>query len=87
MSTRKRKAATPQSGRTVKASVLVGVELYSRWSAAAALRGVNRSAFAIEALTEATKGIVLFDRANRPDQGKIRDRHDEASVIRETAES
>jgi hypothetical protein len=46
----------------VKASILVGVELHARWAAAAALRGMDRSAFAVEAIEAACKGIHIIDR-------------------------
>lgn len=59
---RRRKSAVPPSGRYVKASILVDVELHARWAAAAALRSMDRSAFAVEAIREACKGIVLVDR-------------------------
>jgi hypothetical protein len=59
---RRRKPAAPPSRRQVKASVLVDAELSARWAAAAALRGQTRNAFAIDALTEALRGIVVFDR-------------------------
>jgi hypothetical protein len=47
----------------VKASILVDADLHIRWGAAASLRGMERGAYAVEVLREATKGIVLFDRA------------------------
>jgi hypothetical protein len=59
---RQRKSAVPPAGKSVKASLLVDVELHARWAAAAALRGMDRNAFAVEALTAALKGIHIIDR-------------------------
>lgn len=55
-------AGTP-ARKSVKASILVDVELHARWSAAASLRGMDRSAFAVEALRTAVKGIHIIDRS------------------------
>jgi hypothetical protein len=49
--------------------VLVGVELHARWSAAAALRGIDRSAFAAEAIAEACRGVIVVDR--RKSTGRV----------------
>jgi hypothetical protein len=66
-SPRRRKAAAPEKRRYVKATVTVDVRTHALWSAAAALRGMDRSAFAVEALTSALKGLVLVDRRGGPD--------------------
>jgi hypothetical protein len=58
----------------VKASILVGVELHARWAAAAALRGMDRSAFAVEAIAEACRGIVVVDRRKTSDRVRGEDR-------------
>jgi hypothetical protein len=58
----------------VKASILVGVELHARWAAAAALRGMDRSAFAVEAIAEACRGIVVVDRRKTSDRVEKSDR-------------
>jgi hypothetical protein len=58
----------------VKASILVGVELHARWSAAASLRGMDRSAFAVEAIAEACKGIIVVDRRKSSDRVDKSDR-------------
>jgi hypothetical protein len=79
---RRRKSAVPPSGRVVKASVLVGVELHARWSAAAALRGIDRSAFAAEAIAEACRGIIVVDRRKGADRVKADDRQGSAPGIR-----
>ena len=71
---RRRKPAVPPSGKSVKASILVDVELHARWAAAAALRGMDRSAFAVEALKEACKGIIVVDRRRTADRARADDR-------------
>jgi hypothetical protein len=58
----------------VKASILVGVELHARWAAAAALRGMDRSAFAVEAIAEACRGVVIVDRRKASDRVRVDDR-------------
>ena len=78
---RRRKAAVPPSGKTVKASILVGVELHARWAAAAALRGMDRSAFAVEAITEACRGLVLIDRRKSDGRSGVPDRPDPGAGI------
>lgn len=65
-SPRRRKSAASPVRSTVKASLTVGVDLHARWAAAAALRGLDRNAFAVEALTEAVRGIVIIDRRKSP---------------------
>lgn len=64
---KRRKTADPPQQRTVKASLTVGVDLHARWAAAAALRGMDRNAFAVAALTEALRGIHIIDRRAKPD--------------------
>jgi hypothetical protein len=59
----RRTPAGATARKFVKASILVDVELHARWSAAASLRGMDRSAFAVEALRTACKGIVVIDRS------------------------
>jgi hypothetical protein len=51
----------------VKCTVILDVATHARLAAAAALRGCDRSTFAAEAITEALKGIVVFDRRNPDD--------------------
>lgn len=65
-SPRRRKPAAAAPRKLVKATVSIDVETHARWAAAAALRGMDRSAFAVEALKVALKGIVLFDRRSSP---------------------
>lgn len=64
-SPRRRGSAAPPAQKTVKTSLVVDVELHSRWSAAASLRGCDRNAFAVEALRSALKGIVVIDRSRK----------------------
>lgn len=59
---RGRKTAAADQSRTVKASLLCDVETHARWSAAASLRGMTNNAFALEALKEALRGLVIIDR-------------------------
>ena len=62
---RRRGPAGPSARKSVKASILVDVELHARWSAAASLRGMDRSAFAVEALRTAVKGIIIIDKSRK----------------------
>lgn len=62
---RVRKLAAPQPRKSVKASISVDVALHARWSAAASLAGMDRSAYAVEALKEKLAGLVLVDRRSR----------------------
>lgn len=71
---RKRTSAGPQARTSVKASLLVDVETHARWSAAAALRGMDRNAFAVEALKEALRGIIVVDRRKSSDRSAYTDR-------------
>jgi uncharacterized protein (DUF1778 family) len=59
-------AGSAAKDRTVKTSVTVDGSLHARWSAAAALRGQDRNAFAVEAIREAVRHIVLIDRSRKP---------------------
>jgi hypothetical protein len=62
---RRRTPAGASARKHVKASILVDVELHARWSAAASLRGLDRSAFAVEALRAACKGIIVIDKSRK----------------------
>ena len=59
---------------TVRASIVIDVALYARWGAAAALRRIDRSAFAVEALAEACRGVLVIDRRKPAGQVKLSDR-------------
>ncbi len=78
---RKRKPAIPQGRQSVKASILVDVETHARWAAAAALRGMDRNAFAVEALKEALRGIVVVDRRKPTDRSGHSDRPILESIV------
>jgi hypothetical protein len=66
---RQRKAAAPPARKTLKTTIVVDVDLSARWAAAAALQGMDRSAFAVAALREALKGVVVFIREKSADEG------------------
>jgi hypothetical protein len=69
-SPRRRAPAVAPARKTVKSSVIVDVDLHARWSAAASLRGLDRNAFAVEAIRSATKHIIIIDRSRtRADDG------------------
>ena len=68
---RRRGAAAPPVSKTVKASLTVDVDLHARWAAAAALRGMDRNAFAVECLRDGLKGIVVIDRKRSADHGAV----------------
>jgi hypothetical protein len=51
----------------VKASVSLDVGTHAKLSAAAALEGVDKSTFMSRCITEALKGIVVFDRRKSAD--------------------
>jgi hypothetical protein len=65
---RKRKSAVPHSERTVKTSLVLGVELHTKLAAAASIQGVDRNALAVEILTDALRGIVVMDRRKGADR-------------------
>jgi hypothetical protein len=64
---RSRKPADLQASRSVKCSVLLDVGTNARLAAAAALEGLDKSAWMSRAITEALKGIVVFDRRKSAD--------------------
>lgn len=59
---RRRKTAVPSVERSVKATVVVDVDTHARWAAAAALAGVDRSAWAAGVIKEALRGVIVVDR-------------------------
>jgi hypothetical protein len=69
------------SGKTVKATFTLGVELVARCNAAALLRGKTRDAFASAALDDACKGLVLFDRVIKPSRSESKGSDPEASDV------
>jgi hypothetical protein len=71
---RRRKSADAAISPTVKSSLHVSRELHSRWQAAASIRGMTANAFAVEALTEALRGIVVIDRNRaKPDDRRVQE--------------
>jgi hypothetical protein len=78
---RKRKAAAPQTERTVKTSLVLGVELHTKLAAAAAMQGVDRNALAVGILADALRGIVVVDRRRGADRSAGRDRPDLGSEL------
>lgn len=75
---RKRRTAATQPRKTVKASIVLDVQTHARLAAAAALRGMDRSALAAEFITEGLKGLVIVNR------GKFADNVDSDSPGRST---
>ena len=75
---RMRKAAPTPTRKLVKTSVLVDAELHARWSAAASLRGMSNTAYAVEALTESLRGLVIIDR--RKSAGRVESSQQEGSA-------
>jgi len=53
----------------VSASVKLDLATHARVAAAAALAGVDRSAWINKAITEALRGIVVFDKRKSDDHG------------------
>ena len=74
MPAKKRKQANDDL--VVKASILIGVREHALWAACASLRGMDRSAFAVEAIKAACQGLVLVDRRKPATGVKIVDRPD-----------
>ena len=66
MAKQTRRPATAQTQRTVKTSVLLGVEVHAKLAALAALRGVPMTAIMAEAITDAVSSMVVFDRGAKP---------------------
>lgn len=60
-----RRSAATQAQRTVKTSVLLGVETHAKLAALAALRGVPMSTVMAEAIADAVSSMVVFDRASK----------------------
>ncbi len=81
---RRRTPAGASARKTLKTSVSVDVELHARWSAAASLRGLDRNAFAVEAIRAAVRHIIVINRDKPkaddsvPDTGE--DRQDGAAA-------
>ena len=63
-----------QGRRTIKATFTLDVELVARVNAVALLRGQSRDALAAAALTEAVKGLVMWERGSSPKRSGNKDR-------------
>ena len=77
---RRRGSAAPPVRKFVSASVRLDVGTHARVAAAAALAGVDRSTWINRAITDALKGIVVFDRTKGPDHGDLSDDEDRAGA-------
>ena len=75
-----------RSGKTLKATLTLDVELVARMNAAAFLRGQTRDAFASAAIEEACKGLVLFDRARKPNRSVSKESAAVASTVENSEE-
>jgi hypothetical protein len=75
---RKRGSAAPAVRKHVMVSVRLDVGTNARLSAAAALAGIDKSAFRARAIAEALAGIVVFARRNRDGHGAPSDEVDRA---------
>ena len=68
---RRRGAAAPAVRKFVMASVKLDVATHARVAAAAALAGLDKSAWMSRAITEALAGIVVFDRRAQKGGGEV----------------
>jgi len=82
---RRRSAATPNA-KTVKATVIVDVDTHVRWAAAAAMAGMDRSAWAANVLREALRGVVVVDRRRNPGPAEIKDRPNQGGPLESDGE-
>ncbi len=78
---RRRKSAAASVSATVKSSIVVSRDTHTRWQAAASIRGMTANAFAVEALTEALRGILVIDRTKSPGSVEKSDRQGPALGI------
>ena len=60
-----RRSSSPQAHRTVKTSVLLGVEVHAKLAALAALRGVPMTSIMADAIADAVSSMVVFDRGSK----------------------
>jgi hypothetical protein len=63
-----------QGQRTLKVTLTLDVELVARLNALALLRNQSRDAIATAALTEAVKGLVMWERGSSPKRSGNKDR-------------
>jgi hypothetical protein len=68
MSKPTRRSAANQVHRTVKTSVLLGVEVHAKLAALAALRGVPMTTIMADAIADAVSSMVVFDRSSKTKQ-------------------
>jgi len=66
----------------VRASITIDVATNARWSAAAALARMDRSEFAVNAISEACRGLFLTDRRKPADRVKLNDRPIEGDDVK-----
>lgn len=73
-------------GKTVKTSISIGVREHALWGACASLSGMDRNAFAVEAILKACRerGVVLTDRRRRKGQDTADDRPEVIGEISST---
>lgn len=62
MTKQTRRPASTQNPRSVKTSVLLGVEVHAKLAALAALRGVPMTTIMADAIGDAVSSMVVFDR-------------------------
>jgi len=82
---KRRGPASPAARKFVMASVKLDVATHARVAAAAALAGIDRSAWIAKAINEGLTGIVVFDRrapkgSGADDGDTVMDRQDEAAA-------
>jgi hypothetical protein len=68
-----RGSAAPKARKSVMASVRLDVATHARVSAAAALAGMDKSAWMARAIRDALKDVVVIDRRKSPDGAKSPD--------------
>lgn len=61
-----RRSASKPVHRTVKTSVVLGVDVHAKLAALAALRGVPMTSIIADAVADAVSGMVVFDRSAKP---------------------
>lgn len=70
-------------GKIVKTSISIGVREHALWGACASMSGMDRNAFAVEAILTAcrARGVVLVDKRNPKGKAKSEDRPEVAGEI------
>lgn len=76
---KRRRSADPQAVRSVSASVRLDVNTHARVAAAAALAGMDRSAWINRAIQEALGGLIVFNRVKSSDDVDLAGEVDRAS--------